>query len=66
MGLYWILLSQIPDELVEQYLAKSGFQCPDVRLYVLFIYWFFQIKIEMKQILRFMLSRFFVCFWGFE
>ena len=38
MGLYWILLSQIPDELVEQYLAKSGFQCPDVRLYVLFIY----------------------------
>ena len=38
MGLYWILLSQIPDELVEHYLAKSGFQCPDVRLYVLFIY----------------------------
>ena len=36
--LYWILLSQIPDELVEHYLAKSGFQCPDVRLYVLFIY----------------------------
>ncbi|PPD66676.1 hypothetical protein GOBAR_DD36450 [Gossypium barbadense] len=23
---------QIPDELVEHYLAKSGFQCPDVRL----------------------------------
>ncbi|XVF48225.1 hypothetical protein PTKIN_Ptkin03bG0172800 [Pterospermum kingtungense] len=22
----------IPDELVEHYLAKSGFQCPDVRL----------------------------------
>ncbi|KAL7596143.1 hypothetical protein Lser_V15G28506 [Lactuca serriola] len=21
----------IPDELVEHYLAKSGFQCPDVR-----------------------------------
>ncbi|KAK7842961.1 transcription initiation factor tfiid subunit 10, partial [Quercus suber] len=28
----------IPDELVEHYLAKSGFQCPDVRLYVLFTY----------------------------
>lgn len=25
---------QIPDELVEHYLGKSGFQCPDVRLYV--------------------------------
>ncbi|KAL0393895.1 UNVERIFIED_CONTAM: Transcription initiation factor TFIID subunit [Sesamum latifolium] len=24
--------SQIPDELVEHYLGKSGFQCPDVRL----------------------------------
>ncbi|XVE97292.1 hypothetical protein REPUB_Repub03eG0007100 [Reevesia pubescens] len=23
----------IPDELVEHYLAKSGFQCPDVRLH---------------------------------
>ncbi|KAE8654532.1 Transcription initiation factor TFIID subunit 10 [Hibiscus syriacus] len=23
---------QIPDELVKHYLAKSGFQCPDVRL----------------------------------
>ncbi|XP_073221744.1 transcription initiation factor TFIID subunit 10 isoform X3 [Cicer arietinum] len=23
----------IPDELVEHYLAKSGFQCPDVRLW---------------------------------
>ncbi|KAL3630017.1 Transcription initiation factor TFIID subunit 10 [Castilleja foliolosa] len=22
----------IPDELVEHYLAKSGFQCPDIRL----------------------------------
>ncbi|KAF2587026.1 hypothetical protein F2Q70_00034132 [Brassica cretica] len=22
----------IPDDLVEHYLAKSGFQCPDVRL----------------------------------
>ncbi|KAK1296970.1 hypothetical protein QJS10_CPB15g00932 [Acorus calamus] len=22
----------IPDELVEHYLGKSGFQCPDVRL----------------------------------
>jgi transcription initiation factor TFIID subunit 10 len=27
-----ILVVQIPDELVEHYLAKSGFQCPDVRL----------------------------------
>ncbi|KAG4935154.1 hypothetical protein JHK82_049450 [Glycine max] len=25
----------IPDELVEHYLAKSGFQCPDVRLWLL-------------------------------
>ncbi|ONK70216.1 uncharacterized protein A4U43_C05F31460 [Asparagus officinalis] len=25
-------LVQIPDELVEHYLAKSGFQCPDLRL----------------------------------
>jgi transcription initiation factor TFIID subunit 10 len=31
----WVCIEfqfQIPDELVEHYLAKSGFQCPDVRL----------------------------------
>ncbi|WVZ08979.1 hypothetical protein V8G54_022325 [Vigna mungo] len=27
----------IPDELVEHYLAKSGFQCPDVRLWLLIL-----------------------------
>ncbi|KAE9608297.1 putative transcription initiation factor TFIID, 23-30kDa subunit [Lupinus albus] len=27
----------IPDELVEHYLAKSGFQCPDVRLWNMFV-----------------------------
>ena len=30
--LYLFFFSQIPDELVEHYLGKSGFQCPDVRL----------------------------------
>uniref|UniRef100_A0A2P2LWG5 Transcription factor n=1 Tax=Rhizophora mucronata TaxID=61149 RepID=A0A2P2LWG5_RHIMU len=29
---YSLPLWQIPDELVEHYLARSGFQCPDVRL----------------------------------
>ncbi|XP_057545915.1 uncharacterized protein LOC130824910, partial [Amaranthus tricolor] len=28
----FLILFQVPDELVEHYLAKSGFQCPDVRL----------------------------------
>ena len=28
----FFFISQIPDELVEHYLGKSGFQCPDVRL----------------------------------
>ena len=32
------LFIQIPDELVEHYLAKSGFQCPDVRLWVPLIF----------------------------
>ena len=32
------LFIQIPDELVEHYLAKSGFQCPDVRLWVLLFF----------------------------
>ena len=28
----FVIFIQIPDDLVEHYLAKSGFQCPDVRL----------------------------------
>ena len=30
--IFFFFQFQIPDELVEHYLAKSGFQCPDLRL----------------------------------
>ena len=30
--LFFIFIFKISDELVEHYLGKSGFQCPDVRL----------------------------------
>ena len=29
---FLLFAEQIPDELVEHYLARSGFQCPDLRL----------------------------------
>ena len=30
----FIWMWQIPDELAEHYLGRSGFQCPDTRVYV--------------------------------
>jgi hypothetical protein len=31
-----LVVRKIPDELVEHYLGRSGFHCPDLRLWVLF------------------------------
>ncbi|KAL9276413.1 hypothetical protein ACSQ67_026018 [Phaseolus vulgaris] len=34
LRMWWRSRGLIPDELVEHYLAKNGFRCPDVRLWV--------------------------------
>ena len=51
MKLFWIslwwwsllfdCLRQIPDELAEHYLSRSGFHCPDIRVYVPPFFWTF-------------------------